>query len=116
MASECADGQKLYIPTAEEAEKAAGNGAEDGGLFSADPSALLSGGTAPDGQNGGKKVNINTATSEELQTLDGIGPSMAQRIIEYRQTNGDFGAVEDLTNVSGIGEKTLEKLLPDVCV
>ena len=109
MASECTDGQKLYIPTAEEAEKAAENG-ESAELFSTDFS---------DGDPAGterEKVNVNTATSEELQTLDGIGPSMAQRIIEYRQANGNFKAVEDLTNVSGIGEKTLEKLIPDVCV
>ena len=58
----------------------------------------------------GARININTATSQELQTLRGIGPAMAQRIIEYRQTSGRFSTVDDLTNVKGIGEKTLEKI------
>lgn len=56
------------------------------------------------------RININTATFQELQTLRGIGPTMAQRIIEYRQTSGGFSTVDDLTNVKGIGEKTLEKI------
>ena len=58
----------------------------------------------------GQRININTATSPELQTLRGIGPAMAERIIEYRQTSGRFSTVDDLTNVKGIGEKTLEKI------
>ena len=55
-------------------------------------------------------VNINTATSEDLQTLKGIGPKMADRIIEYRQNNGAFKTIEDIQNVRGIGAKTFEKL------
>ena len=55
-------------------------------------------------------VNINTATSEELQTLKGIGPKMAEKIIEYRQNNGAFKTIEDIQNVRGIGAKTFEKL------
>ncbi len=58
----------------------------------------------------GPRININTATSQELQTLRGIGPALAQRIIEYRQTSGGFSSVGDLKNVKGIGEKTLEKI------
>lgn len=113
MASECSDGQKLYIPTVSEAEDAAGSGVQSSGLFSADPSAISSQSSEGGGET---KVNINTATSEELQTLSGIGPSMAQRIIEYRQANGSFQSVEDLTDVSGIGDKTLEKFISKICV
>ena len=64
----------------------------------------------------GSRININTATSQELQTLRGIGPAMAQRIIEYRQTSGGFSTVDDLTNVKGIGEKTLEKIRDSITV
>lgn len=56
------------------------------------------------------KVNINKATSEELQLIPGIGPSTAQKIIDYRQENGAFGKIEDLKNISGIGEKTFENM------
>lgn len=58
----------------------------------------------------GVKVNINKATSEELQLIPGIGPSTAQKIIDYRQENGAFGKIEDLKNISGIGEKTFENM------
>ena len=58
----------------------------------------------------GARININTATSQELQTLRGVGPALARRIIEYRQTSGGFSTVDDLTNVKGIGEETLGKI------
>lgn len=57
-------------------------------------------------------LNINSATAEELETLPKIGPQMAQRIIDYRKTHGDFASVDALQNVNGIGKKTLEKLRP----
>ncbi|MDQ1144969.1 competence protein ComEA [Bacillus sp. SORGH_AS 510] len=56
------------------------------------------------------KININKADTTELQNLPGIGPSKADAILEYRNTNGPFKTVEDLKNISGIGEKTFEKL------
>ena len=62
------------------------------------------------------RININTATSQELQTLRGIGPALAQRIVEYRQTSGGFSTVNDLTNVKGIGPKTLEKIRDSITV
>lgn len=55
-------------------------------------------------------VNINTAEAGELETLPGIGPSKSAAIIEYREKNGPFKAVEDLKQISGIGDKTYEKL------
>lgn len=56
------------------------------------------------------KVNINTADQAQLQTISGIGAKRAQDIIDYREVNGRFQTVDDLTKVSGIGEKTLEKI------
>jgi competence protein ComEA len=55
-------------------------------------------------------VNINTATLEELDTLPGIGPTTAQKIIDYRTENGPFSAIEDIMNVSGIGPATFEDI------
>ena len=56
------------------------------------------------------KVNINTADSAELQTLTGVGPATAEKIIAYRESNGRFASIEEIKNVSGIGDKTYEKL------
>ena len=61
-------------------------------------------------------LNINTASAAELETLSGIGPQMAQRIIQYREEHGNFTSVEALTKVKGLGEKTLEKLKPFISV
>lgn len=66
--------------------------------------------------NGGDKVNINKANEAELMTLSGIGPAKAQAILAYREENGPFKTIEDLKNVSGIGEKTFEKLKDSITV
>jgi len=61
-------------------------------------------------------VNINSASDTELQVLPGVGPSKAAAIIEYRETNGRFRSIEDLMEISGIGEKTFEKLKEHITV
>ena len=61
-------------------------------------------------------LNLNTATSAQLEALPGIGKAVADRIIEYRQKSGSFKRVEDLMNVRGIGEKSFLKLKPLVTV
>jgi len=58
----------------------------------------------------GQKVNINTGNAAELEALPGIGPVLAQRIIDYRQTNSPFRRPEDIKNVKGIGDVTFERL------
>jgi competence protein ComEA len=61
-------------------------------------------------------VNINTATQAQLESLPGLGAKAAERILEYRQKNGQFKKVEDLMNVKGIGEKSFLKLKPRLTV
>jgi competence protein ComEA len=68
-------------------------------------SALAAGKAAP-----GAKVNINTASVEQLTTLPGVGPKLAARIVEYRQKSGPFHSTQDLINVRGIGEKNFAKI------
>lgn len=65
---------------------------------------------------GEQKVNLNKATAEDLQTLTGIGPAKAEAILSYREEAGGFKTIEDLMNVSGIGEKSFEKLKDSISV
>ena len=61
-------------------------------------------------------VNINTASSEELEKLSGIGKAMAKRIIDYRETHGGFANKEEIMNVKGIGKKVFENIKNNICV
>ncbi|WP_297989122.1 helix-hairpin-helix domain-containing protein [Anoxybacillus sp.] len=72
--------------------------------------------TMNDASRSSAKININTATAEQLQTLDGIGPAKASAIIAYREEHGPFQKVEDLLHVSGIGQKSLEKIKEQIVV
>lgn len=60
-------------------------------------------------------ININTATKEDLDTLPGIGPATAQKIIDYRQEHGNFSSIEDIKNVKGIGEAKFSKMQDKIC-
>jgi len=60
----------------------------------------------------GEKININTATEQDFMLINGIGEVLAKRIVEYRTQKGQFSSIEDIKNVSGIGEKTYEKIYP----
>lgn len=105
LASKIEDGQKIYIPTDEEIEEAFAIGFEPGGQTS---------GTGSSGGDG--KVNINSADKATLMTLPGVGESKADKIIEYRQTNGGFGSVEDIMLVAGIKEGMYNKIKDLICV
>lgn len=101
LAKIASDQESLYIPVKGEA-----------------PAATASGPTGATGNasDGGTLVNLNTASATELQTLSGIGPKKAADIIAYRETSGGFKTIDDLKNVSGIGDKTFERLAPLVTV
>ena len=82
------DGEKIYIPSIND---------ED------DVEYILS-------SESNSTININTATAEQLETLNGIGESLAAAIIAYREENGNFSSIEDIKNVSGIGDSKFEKI------
>ena len=75
-------------------------------------SASSGGGQAGSGQ----KVNINSATAEQLDTLPGVGESTAEKIIADREANGPFSSIEDLKRVSGIGDRKYAELADLICV
>lgn len=71
---------------------------------------------APKTSTSSSLLNLNTATKAELEKLPGIGPSVAQKILDYRQKNGNFKKIEELMNIPGIGEKSFLKLRPLITV
>lgn len=64
----------------------------------------------------GQKIDVNTATAEQLQEVKGIGPKKAEEIVKHRDANGPFASVDELANVKGIGEATVEKIKDEVTV
>lgn len=72
-------------------------------------------GIASKTESAGVRVNINTCTKQELESLPGIGPVLAERIIEYREKNGKFKTIEDITKVSGIGAAIYEDIYRNIC-
>jgi len=118
LASKVTDGQDISVPF-----KAVIDPAAVGVTQGASASAGITGRnvfTAPAGAGGAVAanglVNINTANQSELDTLPGIGPALAQRIIQYRETNGFFQSIEDIKNVSGIGDKNFENMKDKITV
>ncbi len=117
MALPLEDGLQVYVPDQEEAkELGAGAGTEAGAGFL---SRGLTPGTevqAGPGSSGARRVNINTATREELMTLPGIGESRAEAILAYRREAGPFQTIEDIMRVSGIKEAAFQKIKEDITV
>ena len=105
LAAKLSDQDKIVVLTDEEADTKCGSPEQSGEVNGFSSQAQIGG-----------KVNINNATVEELQTIKGIGPAMAARILEYRRSNGGFASVDDLRNVKGIGEKTFAKLRESIKV
>lgn len=106
LAYQIKDGQKIYIPNINDNEKEMKEYITE----EAGTNIII------EDKQVGNKVNINTAAQTELETLTGIGPSTALKIINYRKENGDFKQIEDIKNVPGIGEAKFESLKEDICV
>ncbi|MEX2196299.1 MAG: ComEA family DNA-binding protein [Thermoleophilaceae bacterium] len=96
LAAPLRDGQQVVVP-----ERGRGGGATAAGA---------AGATGAGGTAGGTTISLSTATAEELETLDGIGPALAARIIEYRDAHGGFRTIDELQEVDGIGEKRFAAL------
>ena len=115
------DGEKVYIPAAgEDADSLSGQasaGASSAGRGSGGTQSDSAAGSAAEASGiSGGLININTADAVLLQQLTGVGPVTAQKIVDYREQNGKFSSVDELKNVSGIGEKTFEKMQFDVTI
>jgi competence protein ComEA len=98
LASPLRDGQQVLVP-----RRGAGGGAAGAVGGSA-------GGGASGAAEGSASVSLSQASEAQLETLDGIGPALAGRIIEYRQQHGGFRSIEELKEVSGIGDKRFAAL------
>ena len=117
------DGMKIHIPTKEETEANKNNEnmidesyvtSSSGGVSSKEDTNSTQGSSKSTTIN--EKVNINTATQEELDTLPGIGPSIASKIIDYREQNGKFNSIEEIKEVSGIGDAKYEKIKASITI
>jgi len=105
LAARVEDGRQVLVPA---------RGAAGGGGATAGAGGVPGGG--PGGAAGGQPLNLNTATAEQLDGLDGVGPSTAQKILAYRQQHGGFRSVNELDRIPGIGEKRMASLRDQVRV
>ena len=110
------DGQQVIVPRRGSAPGPAGPGSGPGSAGSGGPGSAGSGSAGPGSAAPGPaaapgaKVSLATATLEQLDAIDGIGPTLAKRILEYRDQHGGFRSVDELRQVDGIGEKRFESL------
>ena len=113
LASELYDGQMLYFPTVEELKS---DHIPEGTYTTGIDGSLMKGGAEEHIGVKDGKLNINTATVEQLMALSGIGESKAKSIVEDRAKNGLFSSIEDITRESGIGEAMFNKIKDDITV
>ena len=113
LAAKLADGDKVYIPSEKEQGQSSESTVRAGIVTNAVSGNTVTGDSS---SSSGGLININTANSDQLQALSGVGPVTAQKIIDYREKSGGFKKIEDITKVSGIGAKTYEKLKDRIAV
>ena len=101
LAREVADGEQIFVGSQASAADVSGSGE----IESQTSSGMRNG-----------KVNLNRASAKELMSLDGVGEATANKIIAYREEQGSFATIDDLKNVSGIGDKKFEALRDKICV
>lgn len=106
LAEQLEDGVQVYVPTKKEAES--------GAVSSGSSSTSTAGSTSSEEET--TMININTATSEELEELSGIGPTLSQNIVDYREENGEFTSIEEIKEVSGIGDGRFAAIEDCICV
>ena len=135
LAFKLEDGMKIYIPTIEETAKETAKENEQNANYHENDNlnqnmidenskyiTSSSGADQEEQTNGNsepkknEKININTATQTELETLPGIGPSTSLKIVNYRKENGKFKNIEDIKEVSGIGDAKYENIKDLICV
>lgn len=113
LAYELQDGQKIYIPNKNEKISQYIIGINGKTI---DSNGTNTGNESTSSSKEGAKVNINTATQNELDGLPGIGPALAQRIIDFREENGNFKSIEDIQNVKGIGNSKFDEIKDKIVV
>lgn len=114
LAYELSDGVKVYIPSKNEDE--IGDTTTKEYITADSGNNVITGGNDMKKETKSELVNINKATQTELETLPGIGPSTALKIISYRNENGSFSSIEDIKNVNGIGDSKYESIRELICV
>jgi competence protein ComEA len=119
MAAVVHDGERVFVPTKAAPPAWQPPAGVDTGNVGVLPTRPERGGTAPRTRQERRPtlqgpINVNTATAEDLARLPQIGPSLAQRIVEYRTAHGPFRALQDLDAVPGLGPKTLQAIAPFV--
>lgn len=110
LAYKIKDGQKIYIPSIYDEEENETISTQNGDNIIIEAKEEI---TQTDEK---QKININTATQTELETLPGIGPSTALKIIEYRKENGNFYNIDEIKDIPGIGEKKYEEIKDHICI
>lgn len=118
LAYELEDGQKIYIPRINDSKVTGEEKVLQKEYVTDEPGddIIIEDETSNVKSKETEKININTADQSTLEKIPGVGESTAQKIIEYRKTNGKFKNIEDIKNVSGIGDSKFENIKEKICV